>query len=461
MGMMQRSGRGGYLSVLAVLVIAGVVRGAPAVSAEDWAQWRGADRLAVWHETGIVERFPDSGLKVAWRAPVRPGFAGPAVAGGRVFVLDWMEDPESRTLDGIERLVALDEQTGAELWTHEWATSYRMLQVSYAIGPRATPTVDGDRVYAVGATGELRCLDVATGALIWSKSYMDDYDTTVATWGVSSAPLVDGERLIAIVGGEPDALVVAFDKRSGAELWRALDVVGEMGYGQPVIYEAGGVRQLIVWHPAALASLNPETGAVYWQQPWEVNSGVSVVTPVKGDNYLLVSQFYNGSMMMRLDTDGPDATMIWRGSSRSEMPGETEGLHSLITTPIVSGDHIYGVGSYGELRGLDARTGERLWMSGEMTAQARWGTAHFVRHGDRYFVSNDDGYLIVARFTPEGYVELDRTMLLEPTSHAGYGPQRRFDRLVAWSHPAFANRHVVQRNDNEVVRYSLAAADYR
>ena len=459
--MIRTFGRSGCQSVFAVLIVAGVVWGSQAVRAEDWPQWRGADGLAIWHETGIVDSFPDAGLKVAWRTPIRTGYAGPAVAEGRVFVLDWEEDPQSRTLDGTERLVALDEETGAELWTHEWATSYRMLQVSYAVGPRATPTVDGNRVYALGATGELRCLDVETGELIWSKSYMDDYDTSVATWGVSSAPLVDGERLIAIVGGEPDALVVAFDKRTGAELWRSLDVVGEMGYGQPIIYEAGGVRQLIVWHPAALASLNPETGAVYWQQPWEVGSAVSVATPIKVDNYLLVTQFFHGSMMMRLHTDRPDATMVWQGGSRSELPGETEGLHSLITTPIIIDDHIYGVGSYGELRGLDARTGERVWMSAEMTSQARWAAAHLVRHGDRYFVSNDDGYLLIARFTPEGYVELDRTMLLEPTSHAGFGPQRRFDRLVAWSHPAFANRHVVQRNDNEVVRFSLDAADYR
>ena len=442
------------------LVAAGVVFGATHAQADDWPQWRGTDRLAVWSETGIVDRFPDSGLKVAWRTPVRSGFAGPAVADGRVFVLDWREDPESRTLDGTERLVALDEETGAVLWTHEWATSYRMLQASYAIGPRATPTVDGDRVYAVGASGALRCVDAASGELIWSRNYIDDYDTSVATWGVASAPLVDGDRLIAIVGGEPDALVVAFDKRTGAELWRAVEVVGEMGYGQPVIYEAGGVRQLIVWHAAALVSLDPETGETYWEEPWEVGAGMSVATPVRDGHYLLVSQFYNGSMMMRLDTDRPSASVLWKGASRSEMPDETDGLHALITTPIVAGGHVYGVGSYGELRGLDARTGERLWMSDRMTVQARWGTAYMVRQGDRYFVSNDEGYLIIARFTPEGYVEVGRTMLLEATSHSGYGPQRRFDRLVNWSHPAFANRHVVQRNDDEVIRASLAAADY-
>ena len=139
------------------------------LAADDWRQWRGADRLGVWQEDGIIESFPEEGLKVKWRTPLRSGYSGPAVADGRVFVLDWLEDPESRTLDGTERVVALDEETGAVLWTHEWQTTYRMLMVSYAKGPRATPTVDGDRVYVSGATGRLFCLDVETGDVIWSQ----------------------------------------------------------------------------------------------------------------------------------------------------------------------------------------------------------------------------------------------------------------------------------------------------
>ncbi len=118
----------------------------------------------------------------------------------------------------------------------------------------------------------------------------------------------------------------------------------------------GGVRQLVVWHPAALVSLDPESGEVYWEQPWEVGMGMSVATPVRSGDYLLVSQFLYGSMMMRLNTDRPDATMLWKGQSRSELPDQTDGLHSMITTPWIIGDYVYGVGSYGELRGLDART---------------------------------------------------------------------------------------------------------
>jgi len=437
--------------------------GVATVEADDWEQWRGSERLGVWHEGGIVESFPDDGLRVRWRTPLRSGYAGPAVSAGRVFVVDWLEDPESRTLDGTERAVALDEASGAVLWTHEWQTSYRMLMASYAVGPRATPTVDGDRVYVVGATGRLLCLDVETGEVIWEKDYVADYGTSVPTWGVASAPLVDGDRLLTVVGGEPDALVVAFDKRTGDEIWRAVDVVGEMGYGQPVIYEAGGVRQLIVWHAAALVSLDPDTGDVYWSQEWEARSGLSVATPVRSGDYLLVTQFYNGSMMMRLNQDRPTASVLWQGIGRSEQPDQTEGLHSLITTPLIIGDYVYGVGSYGELRGLDARTGERLWMSDQLTTQARWGAAFLVRHDDRYFVNNDDGDLIIAQFTPDGYVELDRTHLIDADGSSGAlvrGRPARFERAINWTHPAYANKHIVHRNNTEIIRASLDANDY-
>ena len=429
------------------------------VLADDWTQWRGLDRLGIWNETGIVEELPPE-LKITWRAPIRGGFSGPVVSNGRVFVTDWQEDSESRTMDGVERVVALDEQTGEVLWAQEWSTTYRMLMGSYASGPRASPTVDDDRLYAVGASGVLVCIDVESGELIWKKDYRADYDAYVPTWGIASSPLVDGDRLIAIVGGEPGALVVAFDKYTGEEYWRAGEVVGEMGYGQPVIYEAGGVRQLIVWHAAALVSLNPETGDIYWEETWEAGMGMSVATPVRSGDYLLVTQFYNGSMMMLLNQDRPSATMLWRGASRSEMPDETDGLHSLITTPIITGNYIYGVGSYGELRGLNARTGERLWVSDQMTAQTRWGAAFMVKQGNRYFVNNDEGNLIIAEFTPTGYVEHSRTSLIEPTSSAGFGPRKFFDRNVSWTHPAYANRHIVHRNDNEVIRASLDAADY-
>ncbi len=431
------------------------------LDAEDWPQWRGVQRDAVWHESGVVERFPADGLLETWRTPVRGGFAGPVVAGGRVFVLDYEETAGSRTMDGTERLVALDEATGAVLWTREWPATYRNLQWKFATGPRATPAVAGGRVYVLGAAGMLSCFDTATGDLIWQIDTTVAYDVTVPVYGVSQSPLVEGDHLIVLLGGEPDAKVVAFDKETGEEAWRALDATSEAGYSSPIVIDAGGVRQLIVWHATAVTSLDPATGDVYWSQDFGIGGGMAIATPVRSGRYLVVSQFFNGSLMLALNPDRPAARVLWQGRNRGELPHQTDTLHALMSTPIVSGDYLYGVGSYGELRGIDATSGERLWRSDRMTVQKRFGTAYFVRHGDRHFVTNDEGFLIIARFTPEGYEEVDRTRLLQPTTRTRGGASGRWDdRAVLWAHPAFANRHVVVRNDAEVVRLSLAADDY-
>ena len=461
--------------VVLVLVLAATI-GLTRLSANDWPQWRGAERLGIWTETGIVETFPDEGLTVTWRQPVHGGFSGPAVANGRVFLLDYMETPGSRTMDGTERILALSEETGDVLWTHEWPTTYRMLMFTYANGPRATPTVDGDRVYIVGATGMLFCFAVETGEVLWQKDSVAEYDTNIPVWGTSSAPLVDGDLVIYLLGGEPDALVVAFDKLTGDEIWRALPSQTEMGYAQPLIIQAGGVRQLIIWHPRALTSLDPETGEVYWEEPFDVGASMTVADAVQSGSYLFVSGFYSGSMMMRLDSDRPGATALWKedGSNRELRSGvevrETSGLHSVMTTPLVVGEHIYGIGSHGEVRGLDASTGKRIWEAEGLTTRNRWGSAFMVKHEDRYFVYNENGDLIIVQFSPEGYVELDRTHLLNPTSRSGYGGARagtsrrqshgNSDRLVVWAHPAYANRHMVLRNDEEIIRVSLDESDY-
>ena len=208
---------------LAGLAVATVTLLATPLLANDWPEWRGAGRHGVWNETGIVEGVPET-LNVKWRVPISSGYSGPAVADGRVFITDWVEDPDSRTMDGTERAMALDEETGAVLWTREWPTSYRMLMASYAIGPRATPTVDGDRVYVVGAAGDLYCLEATTGEICWEKHYIEDYDSFIPTWGVASSPIVDGDHLINVVGGEPGGLVVAWNKHTGEEVCRALDV---------------------------------------------------------------------------------------------------------------------------------------------------------------------------------------------------------------------------------------------
>jgi outer membrane protein assembly factor BamB len=412
--------------------------------AEDWPEWRGAGRRGNWKETGILDTFPSKGLTVAWRTPVHGGFAGPAVSAGRVFVTDFNAAAGTA---GVERLLCLDEKTGKILWTREWDADYR--GIGYAIGPRATPTVDGDRVYVVGASGNLLCLNARTGDVIWRKNYVKDFGTEMPTWGIANAPLVDGDRVIAIVGGRPDAKVVAFNKITGKELWRALPSDSEQGYSQPLIVEADGLRQLIVWHPEALASLDPATGKVYWQQPFQVNMGMTLATPVFSGGRLLVSSFYNGTMLVELA--GEKSRMLWKGKSNSEI--NTDGLHAVVNTPVIDGEYIYGICSYGQFRCLNLKTGERVWETLDVTREkARWASGFIVRNGDRYFINNDRGELIIATLSPRGYHEISRTALIKPTSNSG---NRRQLGAVNWSHPAYANRHVIARNDEEIISMSL------
>jgi outer membrane protein assembly factor BamB len=227
-----------------------------------------------------------------------------------------------------------------------------------------------------------------------------------------------------------------------------------------MIYEIGGKRQLVVWHPAAVCSLDPETGTVYWSQPWSLPSGLSIPTPRLAGDLLFLTSFYNGPVMLKLDTDKPGASVAWKGKwfdkaqNGAERSGQTDGLHSIMPTPFIKDGIIYGVCSYGQLRALKAETGERLWETFAATGgkEERWGNAFLIPQGDRFFLFNEKGDLIIARLTSKGYEELSRAHILEPTNTMPGRP-------VVWSHPAFANKSVYVRNDREIVCVSLAAED--
>ena len=206
------------------------------------------------------------------------------------------------------------------------------------------------------------------------------------------------------------------------------------------------------------ARSNPETGAVYWEVPHIVDMGMSVPTPVHAEPYLFVTSQWGGARMLRLAESHPDAALIWQGIGESDPQyGRVfDTLDSVMSTPVIQGDYVYGVSGEGILRCLELRTGRRVWETEALIQDpARWATAFFVRHGDRYFINTDGGDLVIARFSPEGYDEISRTRLIAPTSP--YVRRRAQGPYVNWSHPAYANRHVIARNDEEIVRFSLAA----
>ncbi|MFM7150659.1 MAG: PQQ-binding-like beta-propeller repeat protein [Gemmataceae bacterium] len=421
------------------------------VFATDWPQWMGPNRDAVWSEEGILEKFPEGGPKVLWRTKVNWGYAGPAVADGMVYVPDFVTEEDlikrnpfdtKTKVKGSERLLCLDAKTGKEVWKHEYDCPYGM---SYAFGPRCTPTVSEGKVYFLGGEGNLLCLDAKTGKVHWSKDFKSDYQAKTPFWGFSGHPLVDGDKVICVVGGK-DALAVAFDKNTGKELWKSLDAKGT-GYAPPTLIEAGGKRQLLIWSGENLHSVDPETGKAFWSVPHDTTDAMSIMAPRKLGDFLFAGGRQAKSVLLKLSTDKPGAEVVWRGN-------RDLGLAPINMTPFLEDGLIFGVDQPGTFHAVEIQNGKRLWgttlpITGEEKKPAGSGTAFIVKNGDRFFLFSETGHLIIAKLSRKGYEELGRWKMLETTG-------KSFGRDVVWSHPAFADKCVFARNDKEIVCVSLA-----
>ena len=409
--------------------------------ADDWPQWRGPHRDGVWPETGIIETFPETELDILWRAEISSGYCGPTVAAGRVYVMDRILKPEQ-----AERILCFDARNGKKLWTYRYDCPYRGVQ--YDAGPRASVTIENGRAYALGTMGHLHCLDASSGKILWKHDTDAQYKLRMPVWGLSAAPLIEGDQVIVQIGGEGDACVVAFNKMTGRESWRALP--DKPSYSASIAIDQAGKRVVVVYTGENVVGLNPKTGKVHWRYPFPPQRMViGIASPVLHHDMLFLSNFFDGSLLLKLRQDTLAVDKVWLRAGPSET--ETDALHSIISTPYLSGDYIYGVDSYGELRCLDLVTGDRLWESLEAVPKARWATAHFVVNGDRVWIFNERGELIISKLSPSGFEEIDRAKLIEPTLD-----QLRRRGGVCWSHPAFANRHVFARNGKELVCANLA-----
>ena len=411
--------------------------------ADDWPGWRGPTRDDVWKETGLVEKFSAKRLPLRWHAEIGSGYSGPTVADGRVFVSDLQKEPKS-----MERVHCFDWKTGKELWTFSYDCEYK--NVGFPAGPRAAIAIDDGRAYALGAVGHLNCLDAATGKLLWKKYPGADYEIRTPIWGVASAPLVDGDLVIVQLGAE-GACLVALDKKTGAERWRALD--DNASYSAPIIVEQAGKRVLVCWTGNNVVGLNPATGEVFWKYPFlPAKMVINVPTPVVDGDRLFLTGFYDGSLMLKLRQDKLEVEKIWRRQGSSEI--KTDALHAMISTPYMEGDYIYGVDSYGQLRCLDARTGDRVWEDLTAVPKARWATIHMVRNAGKVWMFNERGELVIGTLSPKGFHEISRAKLIDPTTE-----QLGQRGGVCWSHPAYAYKHVFARSDKELVCASLAAEE--
>lgn len=414
--------------------------------AEDWPQWRGTNRDGVVAtDVPLIETLPAKQLPLGWSVPVGPGYTGPTVVGDRVYLMDRQSEDDS---DSRERVLCMDTATGSIVWKHEYDAPYT---IQYTAGPRAAVTIHDGRAIAVGAMGHLHCLNAATGEVLWKHDLETEYDAKLPIWGISGAPLVTNGLVIQIAGGSNGACVVAFDLETGQERWRSLD--DPAGYSAPIVIRQGDQDVVVCWTGASVSGLDPQSGKVFWRVDMPSrNMPIGVPTPITDGEHVFVTSFYDGSMMIKLDPAKPTAQKLWHRVGVDEI--NTDALQSIISTPIFKGDYIYGVDSYGELRCLKKSNGDRVWEDQTAVPRNRWATIHIMKHVYDEIMLNDQGELIFATLSPEGYTEHSRTKLLAPT-------RRQLPRRngVTWSHPAIADGYIYARSDDELVRGSLRKSD--
>ncbi len=411
---------------------------------DDWPQWRGPGRDGQWRESGIIERFESDEIELRWRMPISSGYSGPTAADGRVYVTDRVVEPSQ-----IERVHCFDAKGGQSLWSHSYPAPYE--GIGYDAGPRASVTIEDGRAYALGAMGHLHCLDAGTGHVLWKKDLNAIYSiqheertkNRMPIWGIATSPLVYEDLLILHIGGRDGACVVALDNKNGDEEWRALR--DRASYSSPILVRQTQRDVVVCWTGDSVSGLDPESGKVHWRFPFAPSRmPIGIATPILDRDRIFVTSFYDGALMLGLNQDRLAVDKIWQQRGRNER--ETKSLHSIISTPLIQDNLIYGVDSYGELRCLEADTGERVWEDLTATPKARWSTIHFVRNGDRIWMFNERGELIISKLSRDGFEEISRAKLLSPTLE-----QLRRRDGVCWSHPAFADKHIFARNDKEIV----------
>jgi len=429
-----------FVAVCAVIV-SSLFSGA--LLADDWPQWRGPGRDGLWRESGIIARFESPRIPIRWRTRISSGYCGPTVADGRVYVSDYVAEPEQ-----VERVHCLDWKTGKAVWTHVYPCDYG--RTGFPAGPRASVTINDGRAYSLGTVGHFHCFDSATGEMLWKKDLVDEYKISLLTWGIAPAPLVEGELVILQIGGADGACIVAFDKESGRERWKALN--DPTSYSSPIVIDQAGRRVLVCWTGASISGLDPNSGTIHWSYPFDhKRSWIDpIATPAFGSNRLFVSCTLHGAWMLKVFPHELKVELAWQYDGPARRRGDS--LHSVISTPWMAGEFLYGIDYFGQLRCLDANTGKQIWEDRTATSQVIWGMAEMVRNGDKTWVFNDRGELIISRISEKGFEEISRAKLIEPTR-----VQFRRRSGVCWSHPAFAYKHVFARSDEELVCASLAA----
>jgi outer membrane protein assembly factor BamB len=384
-----------------------------------WTGFRGPLRDGVYRQGPVVTTWPESGLTPMWKQPIGGGYASFAVAGGRAFTIEQRRDQEVVT--------AYDVQTGRELWAHAWEAEFK--EWMGGDGPRATPTWADGRVYALGAIGELRVLDDATGALAWRVNILDDNAAQNLPWGMAASPLVVDDLVVVLPGGPAGRSVVAYDRHNGARRWSALN--DKQAYSAPMLVTIAGRRQMLIITSRRLVALTPEAGELLWEYPWptanDINASQPVILP-PGNRVLLSSGYGHGAAVLEVTSEG--------GRFGTRLVWEHTRLKNRFSSSVVHEGFIYGLDE-AILTCIDAETGEVQWKGG------RYGHGQFVLADGHLVLLTEDGDLVLVRATPERHDERARFAVLEGKT---------------WNHPALDHGLLLVRNLAEMAAFDLRVA---
>ena len=381
-----------------------------------WTDFRGPRRDGLYTQTPIRGEWPATGIEPLWIQPVGGGYASFVIADGRAFTIEQRRDEEV--------IAAYDIDTGAELWTHAWSAHFR--ETMGGPGPRATPTWHDGRLYALGATGRLACLDAATGAVLWERDILDDAGASNLPWAMSGTPLVVDDLVVVQPGGTRDWSIAAYDRLTGEIVWHGLDDV--QSYTSPMLATLGGVRQIVVVTAERAAGLHPSDGTLLWEYPWTVRVVPNIAQPlVVSDTRLFLSAGYGkGAALVELTPDGDrfNAATVW----------ETNRMKNKFSSSVLIGGYIYGLDE-SILACMDAATGELMWKGG------RYGYGQLLAAGDHLVVLTERGNLVLVRATPEGHQEVAGFPAIEGKT---------------WNVPAMADGRILVRNARQMAAFDLS-----
>src|SRR6185369_13812327 len=358
-----------------------------------------------------------SGLTAVWKQPVGLGYASFTVADGRAYTLEQRR--------GQEVVAAYDVNTGRELWTQGWNAEYDAGDDT-GDGPISTPTWDQGRIYALGATGELRCLDANTGAVVWGKNILSDNQASNLPWAMAASPLIVDDKVIVLPGGGNGKSVVAYNKMTGAPVWKVLG--DQQAYVSPMLVELAGRRQIIVVSASRVVGLVPETGALLWSYAWDTSSGINVSQPIMVDNnrFFISSGYGKGAALVEVKGSGNTftASTIW----------ENINMKNKFNSSVLHNGYVYGLDE-GILTCLDVNTGERKWKGG------RYGYGQVLLASGHLILTSDTGELALVKASPDQYTEVARFTALQGQT---------------WNYPAIADGRLLVRNANEMAAYDIS-----